>query len=494
MQQNGQQPAKPPPKQNFDFIMMMLFAAIQSGNMFRLQGFLRTGEELLPMSPESKRLLLQKYAEQHANLSPRQVRSITSRQLQRLKNFRFRAFLFAKLFGKQSWKPCQMKDRSDLLRHLMTKCIPRIRIAPISMSEKPVKPAWQLTGSVVYDPSGYIYNGRSDWSPNHHHITAITSHSKQPLIALMHLDGKVWIGKIGDPDSLFWLIHSPKIEDESATAIAFHPIENIIAVAIRACIKVYKISPSLKPELQFMASFYESGNFCPSSKFTAETLGWNPTGTFLTAISKDNLSVCYFIDPVKIQVIGGFHGWTKYAELRSFREDILPDCSCFSVDGNLVMTAYPDGTLMVRSAVHTVEKGLTLSCLKITNKLLPGQIVKIVPHPYNPSVFAIGVSRGWSHSSVLIALVGHDGSVTITETIPDAKSPHFHEDWLLVSSGNRILFYKMDRYNIPFLVTEFHSQEIGTFCVKTTPDGKDMLIYSHKWGGSKLYMAAIKFK
>jgi hypothetical protein len=483
--------AKPPATQYCYFIMMMLLGNYQilSGNMSRLQGFLRTGEELLHMSDKSKQSLWREYAEQHANL--------TQRQRRKLMLFRFRAFLWARLLGKQSSQHAGIRLHLGVLRHLMTKCIPRIRISPIRMPERPVKEAWQLLGSVVYDPSGFMYNGRNhDWSPYHRHITAITSHSKQPLIALMHSDGQVSIGKTDDSYNPFLVIHYPK-KGEEATAIAFHPSREFIAVATLACIIVYKISPYLKPELHFKVSFYESGSFCPRSQFSANALGWNSDGTFLTAIAKGSLSVCYFIDPVKIQVIGGFHGWTKYAELCLFREDILPDCSCFSVDGKLVMTAYPDGTLMVRSAEHTVVKGLTLSCLKITNKFLPGQVGKIVPHPYNPSVFAIGVSRGWSHSSVLIVLVDHDGSVTITATILDAKRPHFHKDLLLVSSGNKILFHRMNRCNIPCLVTEFHLQRNGTmhveidvFCVIKTPDGKVMLYYAHD-GKSNLCTAEI---
>jgi WD40 repeat protein len=367
------------------------------------------------------------------------------------------------------------------------------------MLKEPVKPAWQLTGSVVYyDPSGFMYNGRShNWSECHHHIIAITSHSTQPLIALMHSDGNVWIGKTGDPaDNLFQQIHSSKNEAEKATAIAFHPSGNLIAVAILAQIIVYEISPALKPELHLTLSFYELGYFCPKPKFSANTLDWNPAGTFLTAISAGNLSRCFSLKPDTNEVIGGFNGGMKYAELGSFQKgDIPPSCSCFSVDGGLVMTGYSDGTLMTRSAGET-DKGLTLSCSKIMNQFLPGKVDQIVPHPHNSSVFAIEVAPPFSlKTNVLIALVNHDGSVTIFATIQDAKSPYFHKDWLLVSSGNKILFHHMNRCNIPCLVTEFHLQgngtmrvEIDAFCVKTAPDGKIKLYYSLD---GKLYTAEI---
>jgi len=300
-------------------------------------------------------------------------------------------------------------------------------------------------------------------------------------------------------DNLFQLIHSPKKEDENATAIAFHPLKLMLAVAIRAQIIVYEISPALKPKLHFMASFYESGYFCPKSKFSADNLGWNPAGTFLTAISAGNLSMCFYLNPDTNEVIGGFNGGMKYAELRSFKEVISPSSSCFSADSKLVMTGYPNGTLMIESAGET-EKGLTLSCSKITNQFLPGKVNRIVSHSHNPLVFAIEVKDRFSKSCVLIVLVDKDGSVTITETISDAKSPHFHENWLLVLSGKSILFYHMNRCNIPRLVTEFHVQgngpfrvEIDTFCVKTAPNGKVMLYYSIS-GESKLRTAEIALR
>ena len=484
MQRYSQQPAKPlpPPLQNCKFLEMMVLAQIISGNM----PFLR--KNLLYMSEKSKSTVLQTYAD--ANLTPGQILI--------LKNLRFHAFLWAKLLGKQSWQYSQKMVPPHVLRHLMTKCIPRIRIAPIIMLKEPVQLAWQLTGSFFYDPSGYIHNGRSVWSRYHHPITAITSHSTQPLVALMHSDGKVWIGKVGDRDNLFRLIHSPTKEDEkaTATAIAFHPVEPLIAVAVEARIMVYKISPSLKPELHFTVSFYESGYFCPKPKYSADKLGWNPTGTFLTAISSGKLSMSYSLKSDTYEVIGGFNGWTKYANLRSFdQQDMSPSCSCFS--GDKLVTGYTDGTLMVRTTEKTPDTRVTLACLKISDKVLPGQIGSIVAHPHNHSVFAIEVKAEWSHSSVLIVLVNHDGSVTITATIPDAKSPHFHEDWLLVSSRNKILFHHMNSCNIPCLVTEFHLQPNGTmrvdfdaFCVKTDPNGKVMLYYAHD-GKSSLCTAEI---
>jgi hypothetical protein len=161
-----------------------------------------------------------------------------------------------------------------------------------------------------------------------------------------------------------------------------------------------------------------------------------------------------------------------------------------------VVTAYFDGTLMTRSFVKT-EKGPSFICLKIQNICPKHSIVKIVPHPNNPSAFAIEAKATFS-TCVLIVCVNPDGSVTITATIPDAKSPHFHDDLLLVSRKNKLLVHKMNPCNIPCLVTEYHlrnsgifSHEIGTFFVNTTPNGEVILYYSIRCEGSKLHMAGI---
>jgi hypothetical protein len=489
MQRSGHPIAKPPPKQKCDFIVMMLLAATQalSGTILRQTGFLRTGENLLLMSQETKKSLWKKYAEPSTNL--------TSRQRLAIMNSRLRDLLLARLVGKQSWQHAPMRIPLEVLCHLMTMGIPRITIYSNRMPEKPVKPTWHLTGSVVYDLSGYIcaYGG---WSPYNSTIKAITSHSRQPWIAVMHFDGKVWIGIKGDCENLFHLVHSPITDTEKATAISFHPLKPLIAVAVNARIMVYKISQSLKPELHFKASFHESGYYCPRPKFSADSLGWNLTGTFMTAISKGNLSMGFYIKPDTTGVIGDFYGGINYAGLRSIGEDISPTCSCFSLDGKLVITGYDNGTLLTRRAEQT-DMGFTLRNLMLMNQFLTGKVDQIVPHPHNHSVFAIGMSRGLMHFYVLIVLVNDDGSVTIIATIPNAKSPHFHEGWFLVSSGEKILFHKMNRCNIPCLVTEFHLQgngpfgvRIDAFCVITAPDGKVMLYYSIS-GESKLCTAKI---
>ena len=475
---------KPPPggEQSCTFILFMIYAAHLSGNMLQQLGLLMTGKELMPMSPESRQSLLRKLAEQLANL--------TQNQRRKLIESRFRAVLVARLLGKQSWQRAPMRISVVVLHHLMTKCIPRIRITPIRMPEYPVKQGWQLTGSVFYDPSGYIAD-RGNWSQYQSSIKAITSHPRQPLIAVMHSDGKVWIGRKGE--NLFCLIHSPNTDAENATAMEFHPRENIIAVAIRGCIMMYKISQYLKPELHFKILFHPDPGFCPSTPRSANELGWNQNGTFLTAISEGKLSKCYFLDPITLKVKGD----TDYAVLRSLQEDLSPSCSCFSSDGKLAVMVYSDGILMTRSFVET-EKGPSLVCSKKVRDFFPKHSINnIVSHPNKPSVFAIEV-KATSSTCVLIVHVNHDGSVTITATIPDAKSPHFHDGLFFVSRKNKLLVHRMNSCNIPCLVTEFHlrnsgtfSYDIGAFFVSTTPNGEVILYYSSRCGGSKLHMAGI---
>ena len=75
---------------------------------------------------------------------------------------------------------------------------------------------------------------------------------------------------------------------------------------------------------------------------------------------------------------------------------------------------------MTRMAVNTADKGWSLVDPKITHNFCPGKITKVISGPFNHSVFAIEVKSGWSQTSVLIVSGNHDGSVTITATIPDA--------------------------------------------------------------------------
>jgi len=78
---------------SLSFILWWIFAVQQSGNMLQKKGLLRTGEEIICMSQDIKRSFLQKFADQQSKLTPKQRRKLLL----------FRAFLWAKLLGKQSW-------------------------------------------------------------------------------------------------------------------------------------------------------------------------------------------------------------------------------------------------------------------------------------------------------------------------------------------------------------------------------------------------------
>lgn len=496
MQSRGQphgQPHGQLPLQIFYFIELMLLAAsLPSGNMLQRQGFLKTGEELLHMSQESRRCLLQNLAEQRANL--------TSKQRQKLIQSRLRAVLVARFLGRQSWQHAGMtlQIRVDILRHLMTAGIPRIRITPISIPRKqPTISYWHLpgpSGSVIYDPSGYICDG--SWSQYSASIEAITTHPRQPLIALIGSDGKVWIGKLDDPKQLFHLIHDPKPIEKllccRVKTCAFHPSRDYIAVAITGFVIIYKIETSLQVTLVSKIRFHEDPIYfctCPP-QFSACELQWHPSGSFFTAISDRGLSKSFLLDPVTFNC----KGESRYAYLYSFPAGhVPPSCSCFSENGSVAVTGYADGTIMIQF-VEKNSDGISFRCLKIINKRLPGHsIKKIVPHPCYPSIFAIATtsSSGWNYSVHLLK-ISPDGSIKILETIQNARNPCFYEKWFLVSSGNRILFHhQMNGDKIPVLMTEFHAQgTIGPF-ILTSANGKVRVYCSRGCGGSELHMVEI---
>lgn len=499
-QQCGQQCGQPPGqplgqplgKQLRDFIIFMIFAVTRSlsGNMLPWQGFLRTSEELLLMSPESRRYLFEKMAEQRSNLTPRQRRKLLQSGP--------RGVLYARLLGKQSLRYPQMKIPVHLLRHLMTMGIPRISITPIEQPKKPYIQGWQLTGSVYLHPSsGYICN--NGWSQCYASIEAIRTDPRQQLIALIDSDGKVWIGKIDCPKNLFRLNHDPKSkENERATTCAFHPSGRYIAVGVKGYVLIYEISQILQSKLLKKIRFYEDTwgySTCPP-QFSADELEWDSTGTFFTAISSrnsQNLARIFLVNPINFDVKGEMKHSYLFSIANSMAKGYFPPlCSCISPDGNLVATGYEDGAFMLRKIERTVG-GFSLNLLKVTNELLPPDhsIKKIVPHRCEPLVFAVETTSRWS-TSVHLLKANPDGSVMIIATIPNAKSPYFYKNWLIVSSGNRFLFHQMNSDNIPFLVTEFQAQgPVRSFHVVTTGNDPIKLLYSHMCGGSKLHMAEI---
>jgi WD40 repeat protein len=434
------------------------------------------------MTPASISLLLRKLAEQRANLTPKQRRKLIQH--------RFRAVLCARLFGKQSWQDHPMKIQVHVLRHLMTMGIPRNMIViPLSILQKPgAMQSWLIKpGSGFFYPSGFEYKSEEWISSCFTQITQITTHPRKPFIAITGSDGRVWIGKIGDPKHLFRLIHNHHSkENERATTCAFHPLGDHIAVGVTGYVFIYKISsPSLDSELLKKVRFHEDpGYFCTlPPQFSPCEIQWHPSGTSFTAISHRNqgLSRAFVFKPETFDVTGE----TTHAYLFSIlKSHTSPLCSCFSADGKFVATGYSDGNIMHRKVDH--KEGRITSVLPDGNS-----IEKIEFNPHDPSILAIQ-TRSRGQNEVHLLKTSPDGSITILQTFENARYFRFDYNMFLLQNGNTITFYLMNSDNLPVKMTEFESQNgpIGSFSL-TTLNGEVTLWYSHMCQ-SKLHMAELK--
>jgi len=479
MQPHGQ----PHGQHTYYFIKLMLLAVTcsLSGNMLQMQGLSRTGKALMPMSQESARSLLQKLAEQRANL--------TSKQRRKLLQYRLRVVLCARFLGRKGYPHTKMMISVDVLRHLMTKGIPRqLRITPLTIPQNPC--ARQISSSFFRNEyiTGYCVQGQSFPS----RIVYMTAHPSSLLIAVTGSDGKVWIGKTDDPRNMYCLLYNPSNESMFAKTCEFHPLKDILFIGITGYILVYNTSTC--EILQRVRFHQDPGYFCTMPpKFSASKLACHPTGKYITAISDSNngLSRAFVVDPLTLIV----NGETRYAYLCSFQKGHVPPlCSCFSPDGSVEATGHTGGIIMIRSVGEEDKgNGFDLQLKKITEieSLKKDLIISIKFHSTDNSVFAMKSRSGTNFFSsdyaVHLLKIAPDGSVKIIQTFLDTSDSDdfcFYEKWFLVSNGYSIVFYLMSVDNIPVKMTEFWSQGmIGSFLLNRV-NGRDTLHYSTIYGGS----------
>ena len=450
--------------QSFNSIMMMILAAQPPVDMLK-----------------SKQMLMRSLAEEGADLTPAQRQKVIMRRLSAIVFSRF-------LRNRRGHNPLRMNP--DVRRYLMTMGIPRnMRIKPLRISQPPdMQSCCVNPGSVFLHPSGHICN--NGWSQYSASIEAITTDPRHQLTALISSDGKVWIGEIGDPKNLFRLIHDPKSkENERATTCAFHPFGYHIVVAITGYLLIYSTSGDFQLS-QRVGYYQEPGYFCTlPPQFSACELQWHPSGFFLTAISHCGvgLSKSFVVDPMTLTV----KSETRHGYLSSLiKGHVPPLSSCFSPDGKFVATSHPSGNLMLETVV-----GPDFNCLEVTRDLFPGRSMKNIDFsPTIPSILAIQTSF-MGCDEVHLLRISPDGSVKILQTIPNVTGFHFYKKWFLVSSGNRITFYRMNGDNIVVKMTEFQSEngQIGPFTLTTVRD-KVTVWYSIALGYSKVHKLKITFE
>jgi hypothetical protein len=467
------------------FILWLIFAAQQSGNMLQQQGLLRTGEEIIFMSQKSKRSFLQKFADQQSKLTPK--------QRQKLIQSRLRAVLVARFLGRQSWQHCPIRIPPYLLRRLMTMGIPRqMMIRSIELPKKPICSYFPFLDSIsgLFHPSGFEFNSRNGWTDSFScGLKQITTHPCKPLVAITGSDGRAWVGRNGDPQGLFVLMHDLNHErNNCATTCAFHPSGNFVAVGVCGFVLVYEISFSLHSiscKLLMSVSFFQdSGIFCTRPpKYAPCEIEWYPTGDSFTAVSKrdGNLSRRFEIDFKTLKAKYEMrHGY-----LYSFKEgQFAPLCSGISSDGTCVATGYSGGSILVGDSQP----------LRLMSD--DHSIEKIKFDPCNPLIIVIKtITRSMTGHEVHILKISPDGlTINIIYSFQHAESFCFYAGMLIIKYREMITFFRLNGDNFPLKMGEFTSKVgcISSFSFSTLNDV--VTLWYSTYCNSKLHKAELIFK
>jgi len=484
--------------------ILFLFEVYQSTRMLQQYGILKHGENIL--SEELSHHVLQKFAEQQANLTQKQRRM-------RIK-YRFRVFLWTRLLGKQSSQPCQM-IKPHVLHYLMTKRSMCVIPSSILKKQHEIDFSWLDENYVLYHPSGFEYNSRNGWIHSSCDFKQITTHPCKPFIAITDSDGRVYIGKVDDPTNLFVLIHQ-LYSDESncATICAFHPFDNYIAVGVPGYVIVYKFSESSSHSLSCkmfkIVRFFQEPGFCArrprhqlsivlfyidTPKYPPHVLYWNYDGNSFTAVSSEhgNISKKIVIDfeNPKADVCEFSQGY-----LDAFLDKIAPISSCMSPDGTSVATGYLSGQISINCSTtvsNPLPNPLTKD-LKI-NSILPADFCSIRNigfDPCDPSILAIQFCSR-SHNGVHLLKISPDG-LKILHSFLGTMNFQFYGGMFLLLNGNMITFFRLNGENLPVKLTDFTSEvgRIRSFCLTTLNDVVNLWYSSHS--DSKLHKAELTLK
>jgi len=449
------------------FIWLMILAAHQSGKMLQQPGLLRTGEEFMVMSPESRLSLLRKLAEQ----------CVTPNQCRELIKYRLRAFLVARLLGKQSRQHSQMRVPVHVLKYLMMMGIPRqLRITPLICGIPPQNPR------ATFTKSDYALGDSVPGSSFHSTIVDIKVHPQ--WVVLTDDRGRVWIWRRSDERNIYRLVYTPDSKNSPAKSCAIHPSKDILFIGIRDYIIVCAIhpSPAIK-EITRKRFCDETYTYTQAPKYSACNMECNASGKILTAISRENqgLSKVYAIDPVTshLECVSGFAHLNMYP-----RHSVPPMCSSsFLPNGNTVI-GHSEGHILTGSFGD--GKSFCYKELTRVTSLEEYIFEKVSPSPSNARNVAIMARRDSDYFDLIVQLLWiapDDGTTEIIETFEGASNIHFHKDLLLVSIERSIRVYVLKSDSKPVKITEFQSQigQIDSFFVTTDVNG-NVTIHYHTYG------------
>jgi hypothetical protein len=477
--------------------LLMILAACLSGKMLQNKNLLMSHQQFLYMDPDSIQLLVQKLEEQPVNVTPK--------QLQKLKLFVFRAFVFAKLCDKQSFDHSQIRIPPKVLRHLMTKGVwKQMRFTPVKYPLTNLAEMRKFAKSFLMQ-SKYVFRTRDGLRVDKYKAEAacrtikyMTSHPFHPFIAMIDHIGQVWVLKMMGAGELIRLIHDPVhvMCIEEASTCVFHRDRLELIVGVTGSILIYGFSDclahmDLKKRLHFFENSLTSSRVFSTRppNFTAHQISLHPVSESFTAISDRGLAIVYDLDE-KMNLICT----RKYGYFELYKKgEIKPLCSCFSKDGKLVVAGYQDGTIMHAKVVNQ-KGGLSFQHLRFIEVLDPRyDIKKVQLCPRDPSILAVQATSNRGTEVFLMRLSQEDNSREIMQAFPNAVDFIFNEDTFLICEDQNIItifVWNRDNQLVKLLAYKSPVFQLFNSFVLSTVNGETMLFYSLT-GSSVIFKEAL---
>lgn len=458
---------------SIQFIWLMILAAHQSGKMLQRQGLLKANAESWSLSATSMRQLIEKLADQSANLTPKQRQKVVMRQLG--------AVVIASFLGKQSWQDVPNRIPFHVLRHLMTMGIPRqipgiiqLAIPRITCDFMRDLFASSPQNTVFLDQQRFEWSSASRSGTYSQHIMHMTVHPNKTYHAMIDGWGNVWIGRTDCPNRALFRIYDGYLKgDDSATTCTFHSFKRILAIGFTGKVGFYEFSDSLDS----MVCRVEVRISSRTQKYQVSKIQSHPFKTIFTVISPCN--------PAKLLLLNSRFEVTSESEIlptvSSSPRRSPPFCSCFLLDEKSIFTGHSDGEVYWWSISHK-RNNINIRIKKLIKVLDDGcRIEKIEVHPLDPSILAIFADcQGFNR--VFIVRISPDGSSSqILQRFSGASHFQFYGKFFLVQSGKLITLFLFRSDNNLVKVFEFQSQ-IGSIvsCVLTTANGESLIRYSVK--------------
>lgn len=436
---------------SIQFIWLMILAANQSGKMLQRQYLLNGNAESWSLSATSMQQLMKKLADQSANL--------TLVQRRKLIQYRFHAFLVARLLGKQSWQNHPMRIHVHVLHHLMTMGIPRQRfevstLPPFRSLEKSAKdnvfasfPG--INRFLTRSGSSQDRIGSIQYSRPSQHIHISKCENFVGLIEAQ--EGSVWLGP-NDLTSQFFVPLS--LSDlfsrrKYATKIEFG-CSNVLAIGYRdGHIEFLQFSEDLKSIVPKSTLEYPysptAWSYGQNQDLPVSDILWAPSQTnTICVIMTKFFSLTFLLMGPNLEILSKSHNIRSSSD-GSPKEQ--PISMCFSPqDPEIFLTGHNDGSVAFWR-ITVVENQIRIEWIR-TLKIQDAPVERLQ---------ALSTERGVFVSMRKSANLLEAGSTRKRITLPEVKVWQVSDDFVSV---NNMAVFESDAFsfNGPFLLTTFKNR------------------------------------